>query len=133
MRVNIPKPVLFSVALLLGTHAIGLWQMVLLTRTLGVPLWMPYSTLAFLYSLLVALFAMILLGKRWARTTYTALGVLILFSGLGHAAELSVLGWLVAAGRVVAVVLLYVPASDSWFTGSSPNTSFKPEPLRGSA
>jgi len=133
MRVNIPKLVLFSVALLLAAHAAGLWQMILLSRTLGVPLWMPYSTLAVVYSLLIVLLVMILRGKRWARMVYTVLGVLSLLSVVGHVSDLSATGWLVAMAKVVALVLLYVPASNSWFTGSSPNNSFKPKPLRGSA
>ena len=133
MRVNIPKPVLLSVALLLATHGVGLWQMILLSRTLGVPLWMPYSTLAVVYFLLAALLAMIMRGKRWARSTYAVVGILGLLSVLGHIADLSALGWLVAAAKVLALVLLYVPASSSWFVGSSPNNSFKPKPLRGSA
>src|SRR4051794_34768959 len=103
MHVNIPKPVLLSVALLLATHATGLRQMILLSRTLGVPLWMPYSTLAFVYTLLVALLVMILRGKRWARSAYTVLGLLSLLSVLGHIADLSEAGWLVAAAKVVAL------------------------------
>ncbi|MCI4569505.1 hypothetical protein [Lysobacter sp. CFH 32150] len=133
MHVNIPKPVLLSVALLLATHGAGLWQMILLSRTLSVPLWLPYSTLAAVYLLLAALLVMIMRGKRWARSAYTVVGILGLLSVLGHIADLSTSGWLVAAAKVVALVLLYVPASNSWFAGSSPNNSFKPKPLRGSA
>jgi len=133
MRVHIPKPVLFSVVLLLAAHAAGLWQMILLSRTSGVPLWMPYSTLAVVYSLLMALLVMMLRGKRWARAVYTVLGVLSLLSAVGHVADLSAAGLLVAMAKVVALVLLYVPASNSSFAGSRPNNSFKPNPLRGSA
>jgi hypothetical protein len=107
--------------------------MILLSRTLGVPLWMPYSTLVFVYLLLAFLLVMILRGKRWARAVYTVIGVLSLLSAVGHVADLSAVGWLVAASRAVALVLLYVTASNSWFAGSSPNNSFKPKPLRGSA
>ncbi len=133
MRVNIPKPVIVSVALLFGAHAIGLWQMILLSRTLGVPLWMPYSTLAVMYSLSTVLLVLILRGKRWARATYTVVGVLGFLSAAGHIADLSVAGWLVTAGKAVALVLLYIPVSNLWFAGSNPNNSFKPKPLRGSA
>jgi hypothetical protein len=133
MRVDIPKPVLFSVALLFATHAVGLWQMVLLSRTLGVPLWMPYSTLTVVYLFLVVLLAMMLRGKHWARFVYTVLGVIGLLSVLGQIAGLSAAGWLVVAGKAMALVLLYVPASNSWFEGSRPNNSFKPNPHRGGA
>jgi hypothetical protein len=126
MRVNIPKPILVAVALLLAAHGTGLWQMTLLSRTLDVPLWMPYSILALIYSLLAALFAMLLRGKRWARTAYTVLWVFGLFSVVGHITDLSVVGWLIAAARATALALLYVPASNSWYAGSSPNNSFKP-------
>lgn len=121
MHVNIPKPVLLSIALLLAAHGAGLWQMILLSRTLGVSLWMPYSTLAVVYLLLAVLLVMILRGKRWARSVYTVLGILSLLSVVDHAADLSASGWLVAAAKVVALVLLYVTASNSWFAGSSPN------------
>jgi hypothetical protein len=133
MRVNIPKPILFSTALLLAAHAAGLWQMIFLSRTLGVPLWMPYGTLAFVYSLLMVLLVMVLRGKPWARALYTVLGALSLLSAVGHNADLSATGWLAATAKVVALVLLYVPVSNSWFARSSPNNSLKPTPLRGAA
>ena len=133
MRINIPKPVVVSITLLVAAHAAGLWQMILLSRTLGVPLWIPYSTLVFVYSLLLAVLVFILRGKRWARAAYTILGVLSLLSAVGNVADLSAAGWLVAATKVVGLALLYVPASNLWFAGSSPNNSFKPKPLRGSA
>ena len=133
MRVNVPKPVLLSVTLMLVIHGVGLRQLILLSRTLGVPLWMPYSTLVVAYLLLAALFVMILRGKHWARSAYTVVGVVGVVSALGHITALSAPGWLVAAAKVLALVLLYVPASSLWFAGSSPNNSFKPKPLRGSA
>lgn len=133
MRISIPKPVVLSVGLLLATHAVGLWQMISLSRTLGVALWMPYGMLALVYSLLVALLAMILLGKFWARATYTVLGVLGLLSIFGHIVDLDATGWLAGGAKVAALVLLYVPASNSWFMGASPDSSFKPTQLRGAA
>ena len=123
MRINTPKPVLLSVALLLAAHATGLWQMILLSRTLDVPLWMPYSTLAAIYLLLAALLAMILSGKRWARATYTVLGIFSLLSALNLIADLSAVGWLAAAAKASALVLLYVPISNSWFIDKSSNNS----------
>ena len=119
MRVNIPRPVLISAALLLTTHVVGLWQMILLARTLSVPLWMPYSTLAVIYPLLIALLAMMLRGKRWARFIYTVLGVISLLAAFEHVAGLSAAGWLVVSAKVVALVLLHIPASNLWFEGSS--------------
>ncbi len=133
MRVHCPKPIIFSVALLLVVHAAGLWQMILLSRTLGVSLWMPYSTLALVYSLLAVLLVMILRGKRLARAVYTVLGVLSLLSVVSHITDLNVAGWLVAAAKTLALVLLYIPTSNSWFAGGSPNNSFKPNGLRPSA
>lgn len=125
MRINIPKSVLLSVAILLTTHVAGLWQMILLSRILGVPLWMPYSALAVFYLLLVALLVLILRGKYWARAVYTVLGIFSFLSVLGHIADLSAVGWLVQAAKFVALTLLYVPTSNSWFTDRSPNNSFK--------
>ena len=133
MRVNIPKAICLSVALLFVVNAIGLREMVLLSRILGVPLWMPYSTLAFLYSLLALLLVMILLGKRWARTTYTILAIINLLSLAGHVTDISLLGWMVATAKGAAIWMLYVAGSEPWFNRSSPNNSFKPKPLRGSA
>ncbi len=107
--------------------------MILLSRTLGVPLWMPYSTLGFVYSLVMVLIIMILRGKRWARLFYTVFGVLGIFSVFGHLADISAAGWLAVATKALAVALLYAPASNSWFAGSSPNNSFKSKPIRGVA
>jgi hypothetical protein len=119
MRIEIPKPILFSCALLLAAHAVGFWQMVLLSRTLGVPLWMPYSTLAVVYSLLLVLLMMILRGKNWARITYTVIGAFGLLTLVGHADEIDTLGWLASTAKLAALALLFVPTSNSWFDGNS--------------
>ena len=89
--------------------------MIAISRTLGVPLWMPYITLAICYSLLALLLAMILRGKRWARTTYTALALLGLLTTLSHATVISTLGLVLVAVKILAIVLLYVSASNQWF------------------
>jgi len=120
MRVEIPTPVLISAALLTAVHAVGLWQMVLLSRTTDVPLWMPYSTLAVLYSLLAVALTMVLLGKRWARTIFAILAAFAVLSALGRLAGMA--GFLTAAVKVLAVVLLYVPTSDAWFNRNSSET-----------
>ncbi|RYE02060.1 MAG: hypothetical protein EOP50_00940 [Sphingobacteriales bacterium] len=133
MLAKIPKIVLLSVAMLLAAHAAGLLEMVQLSRTLDVSIWMPYSALALVYSLLAALLTLILLGKRLARAVYTFLAVISLLSAVIHFADLSAEGLLVATAKLVAVVLLYVPASNRWFNRGSPNNSFKPTPLRGAA
>ena len=117
MNARIPVTVLLSVVLLIATHAWGLWQMVLLSNTLSVALWMPYSTLAVIYSFLAGLFVMILRGKRWARTAYTVLAVVGVFAALPHVRDLGALGFLAALARIVAIVLLYVSVSERWFDG----------------
>ena len=119
MRTKIPRTILLSATLLLAAHAVGLWQMVLLSRTLGVPLWMPYSILVVVYSLLAGLFVMILRGKRWARNTYSFIAVLAVLSALAHAQDLGAAGFALVAAKVVAVVLLYVSASERWFDRSN--------------
>jgi hypothetical protein len=125
MNAKIPRVVLLSVSLLIAAHAVGLWQMVLLSNSLGVALWMPYSALAVVYSALATLFVMILRGKRWARTAYTLIAVFNLLSALQHVQELSALGFVVASAKVVAVVLLYVSTGERWFSqkNSSPAMS----------
>lgn len=133
MPINTPKPVLLSLTMLLVTHAVGLWHMVLLSHTLGVPLWMPYSALVIVYSLLAFLLAMILLGKYWARAAYTTLGALSLLATLGRAGDVDALGWLMAAFKVVALVLLFIPVSNLWFTSGGRRTSLEPTSPRSSA
>ena len=128
MRINVPKPVLLSVVLLSGAHAVGLWEMILLSGTLGVPLWMPYSTLGVVYTLLVSLLAAILYGKNWARFIYTALAVLGFLAVPSHIADISSTGWLALAAKAAALVCLYLPVANSWFAGSRPNNSFKVTP-----
>jgi hypothetical protein len=123
MHTNIPKSILLSVALLVVAHAVGFWEMVLLSRTLGVPLWMPYSTLTFAYLLLAVLLTMILLGKPWARITYVVFFVLNLFATLGHLTNLSATGRLMIAIKIAAIVLLYVSSSNSWFKNDSDKSS----------
>jgi hypothetical protein len=115
MDIKIAKPVLLSVTLLLAVHGIGLWEMIQLSRALGVSIWMPYSVLAIVYGLLAGVLVMILRGERWARTTYACVAVLAFLSVLGHAADLSAWGFGLIAAKVLAVVLLYVPASADWF------------------
>ena len=125
MDAKIPRTVLLAATLLLTAHAVGLWQMVLFSSTLGVSRWMPYSALAVAYSLLAALFVLILRGKRWARSAYTLIAVLAFVSAIGHARDLSALGFVLASAKVVALVLLYVSASERWF---SRDNSLKPRP-----
>ena len=121
MRIEIPKSVIFSCVLLLAAHAVGFWQMVLFSRTLGVPFWMPYSTLAVVYSLLLVLLMMILRGKNWARITYAIIGVFGFFTLFGRTSEIDTFGWLVSAAKLAALVLLFVPASNLWFDADNPH------------
>ena len=133
MRMKLPKSVLIAVLLLAMAHAAGLWEMIAISHTLGVPLWMPYIVLVICYSFIALLLTMLLRGKRWARTTYTALAAFGLLATLTHATGISTLGLTVLATKIVAVVLLYVSASNQWFNRDGPNNSFKPTPLRGAA
>ena len=130
---KLPKSILIAVLLLVATHASGLWEMIAISHTLGVPLWMPYVMLAICYSFIALLLVMILRGKRWARTTYTVLAVFGFLSTLTHATGISTLGLAVLAMKILALVLLYVSASNQWFNRDGPNNSFKPTPLRGAA
>lgn len=116
MNAKVPRPVQLSVTLLLMAHAVGLWQMVLLSSTLGVPLWMPYSALALAYSILAGLLVLILRGKRWARTAYTLVAAFAVLSAFGDARDLSALGLVVVSAKILAVVLLYVSPSECWFS-----------------
>ena len=133
MRMKLPKSVLIAVLLLAMAHAAGLWEMIAISHTLGVPLWMPYMALAICYSSIVLFLAMMILGKRWARTTYTALAAFGFLATLAHATGISTIGLTVLATKVVAVILLYVSASNQWFNRDDPNNSFKPTTLRGAA
>lgn len=127
MRINVPKSVVCATTLLLATHAAGLWEMILLSRTLGVPLWMPYSVLAFVYSLVLFLLLLLLRGKSWARVVCTVFGILNLLSASQHIAALGVAGWLVATAKAIALMLLYAPASNAWFAGYRLGDSSKPK------
>jgi hypothetical protein len=115
MDARIPRTVLLSMSLLTATHAVGLWEMVQLSSSLGVALWMPYSALAVVYFVLAVIFVMILRGKRWARSAYTVIAVFGFLSALGQAQNLGAIGLVVAITKVVAVVLLYLSAGEHWF------------------
>ncbi|WP_371180726.1 hypothetical protein [Xanthomonas sacchari] len=118
MRPDRPKAVSVSVALLVATHMIGLAQMIGLSGTLDVPLWLPYSALAVLYSLLIFLIVMLMRGSQLARTTYTVVGLLGLVSTASSANHLG-MGWLIVAAKLTALTLLYIPSSDAWFAARS--------------
>ena len=133
MRMKLPKSILIAVLLLTMAHAAGLWEMIAISRTLGVPLWMPYISLVICYSFIALLLAMMLRGKRWARTTYTALAIFGFLATLNHATGISTLGLAVLAAKIVAIILLYISASNQWFNRDGPNNSSKPTPLRGAA
>lgn len=116
MNLRVPSTVFLPVALLLPSVAVGFWRMVEFSRTLeGVPLWMPYSAIAVQYAVLLAWLMLILLGKRWARTTYAVMGVLGLVALFPHLAELRPLDWALTSSKLVALLLLYLPANDAWF------------------
>ncbi len=110
-----------SVSLLTGIHIVGLWQMILLSRTLGVALWMPYSALVVVYVGLAALLAMILFGKSWARTVYSILTIFGAIILLGSAEKLDMPSIALNAIRFTAVALLYLPVSNLWFSPRSLN------------
>jgi len=130
---KLPKSILIATLLLAMVHAAGLWKMIGISKTLGVPPWMPYITLAVCYLFIALLLVMMLRGKRWARTTYMAIAAFGLLATLAHATGISNLGLAVLATKIVAVILLYVSASNQWFNRDGPNNSFKPTPLRGAA
>lgn len=119
MRPDRPNAVSVSVALLVATHMIGLAQMIGLSGTLDVPLWLPYSALVFLYSLLIFLIVMIMCGSQLARTICMSVGLLGLVSIAGSANHLEMMGWLIVATKLAALALLYVPSSNAWFAPRS--------------
>lgn len=121
MSAKPPKEILMSVSLLTGIHIVGLWQMILLSRTLGVALWMPYSALVVVYVGLAALLAMILFGKSWARTVYSILTIFGAIILLGSAEKLDMPSIALNAIRFTAVALLYLPVSNLWFSPRSLN------------
>ena len=133
MRVKPPKSILIATLLLALVHAAGLWEMLGISKNLGVPLWMPYLTLTFCYFFIALLLVMMLRSKRWARTTYTTLAAFGLIATLAHAPGISTLGLTVLATKIIGVILLYVSASNQWFNRDGPNNSSKPTPLRGAA
>lgn len=106
---------MLSIALLVSTHAIAIWQLVEVSNTLGVALWLPYIALAVIYLLVFAWLALILLGKRWALTVYTAVAILGFFSYIPNLDQLGVLDWCVGAIKLAALGLLHLPSSDFWF------------------
>ncbi|WP_234006484.1 hypothetical protein [Xanthomonas sacchari] len=92
--------------------------MIGLSGTLDVPLWLPYSALAVLYSLLIFLIVKMMRGSQLARTAYTAVGLLGLVSTASSANHLG-MGWLMVAAKLAALTLLYIPSSDAWFAARS--------------
>ncbi|MCW0400017.1 hypothetical protein NB688_003548 [Xanthomonas sacchari] len=121
MRPDRPNAVSVSVALLVATHTIGLVQMIGLSGTLDVPLWLPYSALAVLYSLVIFLVVMMMRGSQLARTIYTVVGGLGLVFTARVANQLDMVSWLIVAGKLVALILLYLPSSSRWFAYKSPD------------
>ncbi|WP_267095255.1 hypothetical protein [Xanthomonas sacchari] len=115
MRPDRPNAVSVSVALLFATHMIGLAQMIGLSGTLDVPLWLPYSALAVLYSLVIFLVVMMMRGSQLARTIYTVVGVLGLLSTASSANHLDMMSWLIVVAKLAALALLYIPSSNAWF------------------
>lgn len=57
-------------------------------------------------------------GRNWARILLTVLGVLTVFSVLLQAGSVGILEWISAALVAIATVLMYVPASNGYFTAS---------------
>lgn len=112
---DLPKTVAWSVGLLFATHAVGLRDMVVLSRSLGVALWMPYVTLAVVYAAIACVLAMILSGRRWARILYTLVAAIGLLAVIGRVSEVPPFGWLVLAVKIAALALLHAPASNAWF------------------
>ncbi|WNH52786.1 hypothetical protein [Stenotrophomonas oahuensis] len=112
---RVPRALMLSIALLVATHAIAIWQLADVSNTLGVALWLPYTALAVIYLLVFAWLALILLGKRWARTVYTAVAILGLFSYIPNLDQLDVLDWCVGAIKLAALGLLHLPSNDFWF------------------
>jgi len=115
MRIAAPKPVLAALLLLIATHAVGLWQMIALSRTLEVQHWLPDSALVVVYSVLLILLVLILRGRYWARAIYTAFLILGILGALRFIAGLSALEGTLLLARIAALVLLYLPSSNAWF------------------
>ena len=126
MRINAPKSVLVAVLLILAVHANALWPFIMQANELGIPLWQPYTAIIIPYALLVALLFFILMGRTWARTIYTVFAAFGLVVVLGRLPEFDLHTFILWTIRAIAVVLLYIPMSDSWFTRQGTGNSSSP-------
>jgi hypothetical protein len=126
MRIEAPKSVLLSVVLLLAAHLAALWPVVVWAQNSGVPPLPMYTVITVACALLVIWLFFIVIGKSWARTTYTIFAVLGLLGAFVRLSEFDALAYILWVVRASAVILLYIPTSDSWFMRRSPDNSSNP-------
>jgi hypothetical protein len=127
MRIEAPKSVLLSVVLLLAVHLAALWPVAVWAQSNGVPPLPMYTVITCAFALLVTWLFLIVIGKSWARFTYTIFAVVGLLGALVRLSEFDALAYILWVVRASAVVLLYIPMSDAWFKRSSPGSSPSPD------
>lgn len=127
---RLPVPVLVSIVLFAITHVAGLWQMILLSRTLEAPLCVPYSALAIVYGGIAMMLVCVAAGRHWARLVCTLLTLLGLLFLLPQLFVLDATQWLTASAKTVALVLLNVRASDAWFRRDKNRPPIQPDPAQ---
>lgn len=125
MPVRTPTTVSVAVVLLVATYVEALWQMAFIAYALGAPLWMACCASLLIMAPLLALLVMVVRGRRWARAICGVLAVLSLCSIFPQLTELAATDWLVAISEVAALVLLYLPASNTWFASHHSRASSK--------
>ena len=122
MRIRTPKSVLLSVILLLVVHACALLPVVLYFQHDNIPMSVIFTAIAGLYMLLVLWLFFIVIGKSWARTSYAVFALLGLMAAVTHLPDFDLQTYILWALRVTAVILLYIPMSDSWFMRRNPDS-----------
>jgi len=121
MRIKAPKIVILSAVLLLTVHIAALWPAIFWAQDSGIPMQFMYIAIAGLCALLVIWLYFIVIGKSWARITYTIFFLLGFFGAVGRLPEFDLFTYILWAIRAAAVILLYVPISNSWFMQYSPD------------
>ena len=81
-----------------------------------------FTAIAGLYMLLVLWLFFIVIGKSWARTSYAVFALLGLMAAVTHLPDFDLQTYILWALRVTAVILLYIPMSDSWFMRRNPDS-----------